>query len=91
MIIINYFQAGGSIRGSSHSSNMGWVSFEQKIDFNYIRSTLKEMINNSIEDGCPCIPELRVYYTVLKIEKDKIIGKRVGDFKSTKILKWKTK
>ena len=90
LYVINYFQAGGNNRGSSYSSNMGWASFENELDFNFIRKTAKDLVVSSVEDGCPCVDALIVFFTVIKIENDKVIGRYIGDVKSTDILKWKT-
>jgi len=90
VIVINYFQAGGNSRGSSHSSNMGWMSFKKQIDFSHVRKTIRDLVLSSIEDT-PCARELKIFYTVLKIENDKIVGRYIGNMKSTKALRWKVK
>lgn len=89
--IVNYFQAGAGRRGSSHSTNMGLATFEDKIDFDYIRKTAKEMLKRTMENNNPCINEMRTYYTIVRVENDKVTGKYVGNFKSLNIMDWKNK
>lgn len=91
MFIINYYQAGGNQRGSSFSSSMGWASFSDKIDFNYIRETLKTIVLQTIEDNCPCMSEMKIYFTIIRIENNEVTGRFVGNVKSLKVLKWKSK
>ncbi len=90
--VINYFQAGANGKGgSSYSNGMGWMSFEEKVDFSVVRKTLKEMVLMSIEDNNPCMPELITFYTIIRIKNDKVAGRYRGNVKSLDILKWKTK
>ena len=90
--VINYFQAGSNnMGGSSHSSSLGWMSFQDKVDFKEIRKAAKEMVLNSIEDNNPCMNELETFYVIVRIKNDKVTGSYRGSVKSLDILKWKTK
>ena len=70
MYILNYFQAGSNMKSFSYSSGIGWASFQDKIDFNYIRELGKKMIKRTIQDNNPCLNDLRVYFSIIKIEND---------------------
>lgn len=89
MYILNYFQAGSNMKSFSYSSGIGWASFQDKIDFNYIRELGKKMIKRSMQDNNPCLNDLRVYFSIIKIENDSIVGSYTGSFKSLNIIDWK--
>ncbi len=90
MYIINYFQAGSNMKSFSYSSGIGWASFQDKIDFNYIRELGKKIIKLSMQDNNPCLNDLNVYYSIIEIKNDIVIGNYTGSFKTLNIIDWKS-
>lgn len=88
MYIMSYYQAGGNNRGSSFSTNIGSVYFKNKIDFNFIRKTAKDMLESTLKNGCPCPADMSVYFHIVKVKNDEVIASVTGDFKSLNIIKW---
>lgn len=89
--VINFFQAGANKRASAFSGGMISLTFETKIDFNYIRKQAKKIVFKSIVEGNPILDLMHLYFSVVRIENDVMIGGFVGSVKFTNILKWKSK
>lgn len=87
--VINYYQAGNSQKSYSYSSSIGVITFKDKIDFKQIKRIGKALLKRTINDNNPCVGNISVYFSILRIENDKITGEYIGNFKLLNIVDWK--
>ena len=58
--------------GSSIGQEQQIYLFDDKIDFNYIKKELKSMAIKNIENGCPCNESMKVFYSIICVDSNKI-------------------
>lgn len=90
---INLFMAGSNAQGSTHSSMITTLYYDNQIDFKELRALLKKGVLDAIESGIPCVKDTKVYFNGILIDYQKAEDIRLskGTCKLTNILKWKDK